>query len=233
MNAPLLEAENLQKVFYNASEPFELFHRISFSIFPKDTISCIGRSGEGKTTLLHILGGLEPATSGSISIMGKSLDEWDLDVLHNNTVGFVFQAFHILEDMDVLENILLPARIARKKVHRSSMYYERARYLIARVGLESRASMKAKWLSGGEKQRVAIARALLMDPAIIFADEPTGNLDSITAGAISDLLFETVSFEKKALFLVTHQVDIAARCKYQYFLHHGTLEPQGDISTLR
>lgn len=224
MNIPLLEAENLQKVFYEAKEPFELFHSVSLSIFPHDTISCIGRSGEGKTTLLHMLGGLESTTSGSVLVMGKSLQEWDLDVLRNGTFGYIFQAFHILDDMDVLENVLLPARIARKSVHRSSLYYERARYLLARVGLENRASMKAQWLSGGEKQRVAIARALVMDPAIIFADEPTGNLDSVTAAGVSDLLFETVSFEKKALFLVTHQEDLAARCQHKYHLHRGTLE---------
>lgn len=224
MTPPLLEAENLQKVFYDTQEPFELFQKVSLTIFPKDTISCIGRSGEGKTTLLHILGGLEPATSGEISVMGKPIQEWNLEIMRNCTFGFIFQAFHLLEDMDVLENVLLPCRMARKRVSPSSIYYDRARYLLARVGLENRIPLKTKYLSGGEKQRVAIARALIMDPAIIFADEPTGNLDSITAGAVTDLLFETVSAEEKALFLVTHQEDLASKCQYQYLLHKGTLE---------
>ena len=221
---PLLKATNLQKIFHDADTPFELFHNVSLTIFPHDTVSCIGRSGEGKTTLLHILGGIEPATAGSIIVMGKPLSDWKLDILRNSCFGFIFQSFHILEDLDVLENVLLPARIARKSVSRASLHYERARYLIARVGLEGHIYAKAKRLSGGEKQRVAIARALIMDPAIIFADEPTGNLDSITAGTVSELLFETVSSENKALFLVTHQEDLALRCHHQYYLHQGTLE---------
>jgi lipoprotein-releasing system ATP-binding protein len=219
----LLEAKSIQKVFYTSDSPFELFHSVSLSIFPKDTVSCVGRSGEGKTTLLHILGGIEPATHGLIRVFDKPLSEWNLDTLRNFSFGFVFQAFYLLEDLDVLENILMPARIARKPVFRGSHFYERARYLIARVGLEGRISTKAKWLSGGEKQRVAIARALIMDPSIIFADEPTGNLDSLTARAISEVLFETVTSESKALFLVTHQQELANRCEHRYFLHQGTI----------
>ncbi len=224
MTPPLLEAENLQKVFYDTQEPFELFQKINLSIFPKDTVSCTGRSGEGKTTLLHILGGLEQATAGTICVMGKPLQEWNLELMRNCTFGFIFQAFHILEELDVLQNILLPCRIARKSIRPNSIYYDRARNLIAQVGLENRISLKTKWLSGGEKQRVAIARALIMDPALIFADEPTGNLDSITAGTVGELLFDIVSREAKALFLVTHQADLASKCQYRYFLHQGTLE---------
>lgn len=220
----LLEAKNIQKIFYTSDIPFELFRSISLTIFPKDTVSCIGRSGEGKTTLLHILGGIEPASGGTIRVLDKPLHEWNLDTLRNLSFGFVFQSFYLLEDLDVLSNILMPARIARKSVSRGSFFFDRACYLIARAGLEDRMSAKAKWLSGGEKQRVAIARALIMDPSIVFADEPTGNLDSITAGLITELLFETVSSESKALFLVTHQHELASNCKHQYLLHHGILE---------
>jgi lipoprotein-releasing system ATP-binding protein len=224
MEHPLIEAHDIRKTFEGAEHPFELFHDISLTIHPHDTISCVGRSGEGKSTLLHILGGLEPASQGTITILGKPLSEWPQENLRNRFFGFIFQSFHLLEDIDVLDNILLPVRIARKPTAQNTFYGDRARALIATVGLEHRISTKAKWLSGGEKQRVAIARALVMDPHIIFADEPTGNLDSITAAPVVELLFHTVSLENKALFLVTHQPDLAARCKHQHHLHHGTLE---------
>lgn len=224
MEHPLIEARSLRKSFSGADAPFELFCDISLTIHPHDTISCIGRSGEGKTTLLHILGGLEPASEGSISILGKPLCEWPQEELRNTFFGFIFQSFHLLEDIDVLDNVLLPVRIARQPTVKNSFYGDRARALIATVGLEPRISTKAKWLSGGEKQRVAIARALVMDPHIIFADEPTGNLDSITAAPVVELLFHAISLENKALFLVTHQEDLAARCTHRHLLRKGTLE---------
>lgn len=222
--APLIQATGLQKIFQGPEAPFELFHDISLTIHPHETISCVGRSGEGKSTLLHMLGGLEPPTSGSLSVLGKPVDQWPTETLRNSFFGFIFQSFHLLEEWDILSNILLPARIARKSTSRRSFYGERARSLIATVGLEHRTTTKAKWLSGGEKQRVAIARALIMNPHIIFADEPTGNLDSISAAPVVELLFEAVARENAALFLVTHQSDLATQCDRQYLLHHGTLE---------
>ena len=221
---PLIEARHIKKCFFGPEKPFELFRDISLTLRTHDTISCVGRSGEGKSTLLHILGGLEPDTQGSLSILGKPLSQTPQETLRNNFFGFIFQSFHLLEDLDVLDNVLLPARIARKACSKKSFYGDRARSLIATVGLEHRITTKAKWLSGGEKQRVAIARALVMDPHILFADEPTGNLDSITAAPVVDLLFHAVSVENKALFLVTHQDDLAARCSRRYILHHGQLE---------
>lgn len=223
-DVPLVQAKNLAKIFTNGSEVLHLFQNISFSIYPHESLSCVGRSGEGKSTLLHILGGLESATSGDVTVLGKSLSSWSLLLLRNRLFGFVFQAFHLLEESDVLSNVLLPVKIARKSTLKSGLYGDRARYLIARVGLEHRVSTKAKCLSGGEKQRVAIARALVMDPLIVFADEPTGNLDSITAACVTELLFETMASESKSLFLVTHQEDLAARCQKRYVLHGGSLE---------
>jgi len=224
MEQPLIEVHAIRKIFQGAESLFELFRDISLTIYPHDTISCVGRSGEGKSTLLHILGGIESPSEGNISILGKPIAEWPVEYLRNKIFGFVFQSFHLLEDIDVLSNILLPVRIARQQTGKNTYFGDRARSLIASVGLEHRLSTKAKWLSGGEKQRVAIARALVMDPHIIFADEPTGNLDSITAAPVIELLFDTVEREKKALFLVTHQPDLAARCTHQHHLHHRTLE---------
>jgi lipoprotein-releasing system ATP-binding protein len=222
--APLIQATNLRKIFQGPEAPFELFHDISLTIHPHETISCVGRSGEGKSTLLHMLGGLEPPTSGSLSVLGKPTEEWSTETLRNSFFGFIFQSFHLLEEWDVLSNVLLPVRIARKPTSSRSFYGERARALLVTVGLEHRIQTRAKWLSGGEKQRVAIARALIMSPHIIFADEPTGNLDSISAAPVVELLFDAVAQENAALFLVTHQPDLATRCDKQYLLHHGSLE---------
>ncbi len=224
MNTPLIEAKGIRKTFQSGDTPFELFSDIGVSIYHHDTVSCVGRSGEGKSTLLHLLGGIEPVSAGTITVMDKPLQEWSPEYLRSRFFGFVFQAFHLMEDSDVLSNVLLPVRIARESTSPRSLYGDRARFLISKVGLDHRISSKTKWLSGGEKQRVAIARALVMDPHILFADEPTGNLDSQTAAPIIELLFDAVSSENKALFLVTHQEDIAKRCQHQLLLHHGTLK---------
>ena len=218
---PLIQAEKISKTFDDPH--LTLFKEISLSIYPHETISCVGRSGEGKSTLLHILGTIEPATTGTITVQGKDLSEWPLNSLRNSLFGFIFQSFHLLEDYDVLANVLLPAQIGRKV---TPYYIERARYLINQVGLDHRISKKVKYLSGGEKQRVAIARALIMEPHIIFADEPTGNLDSATAEPIIKLLFDSVSSENTALFLVTHQEDLSKSCQKQYLLERGKLEKQ-------
>ncbi len=209
---PLLKAVQISKFFPTTEEPFELFSEINIEIYSKDTISCVGRSGEGKTTLMHILAGLENPSSGDIFFPDGPLTPNTSDSFRLAYFGFIFQSFHLLEELDALSNILLPAQIARKNTHPKSHFGDRARYLLSKVHLEHKAHVKAKWLSGGEKQRVAIARSLIMDPHIIFADEPTGNLDSETASNIVDLLLTTVQEEKKALFLVTHQSDLASLC---------------------
>lgn len=219
----LLKAVNISKFFQGSEEPFELFSEINLEINSKDTISCVGRSGEGKTTLMHILAGLESASSGEIILPSGPLTKNTPDSLRLTYFGFIFQSFHLLEELDALSNILLPARIARVNTHPKSLHGDRARYLLAKVHLEHKAHVKAKWLSGGEKQRIAIARALIMDPDILFADEPTGNLDSETAADIIDLLLTTVQEEKKALFLVTHQSDLASLCHKRMVLRQKRL----------
>lgn len=221
--APLLQAINVAKYFSGVSGSFELFSAVCLDIFPEETISCVGRSGEGKTTLLHILGGLDSPTSGAIILPRTPEKNIEENTTRSDFSGFIFQSFHLLEELSVLENILLPPRIARKSLHKKGFFFQKAIYLLEKVGLETKIHIKAKWLSGGEKQRVAIARALIMDPQIIFADEPTGNLDSKTAESIIQLLFETVRREKKALFLVTHQEDIASVCSKKTLLQNKRL----------
>jgi len=216
---PLISALNLSKTYETLQYP--LFHNLSLDIHSHDTISCTGRSGEGKSTLLHILGGIEPPSSGTLHIQGKPFSTVNMNTIRNEYFGFIFQSFHLLDDQSTLDNVLLPVLIARKPI--KGFYRDRAHMLIAKMGIEHRSTTKAKCLSGGEKQRVAIARALIMDPHIIFADEPTGNLDSLTAAPVIDLLFEAIETENKALFLVTHQEDLAIRCKTQYVLSQGKL----------
>jgi len=216
---PLISALNLSKTYETLQYP--LFHNLSLDIYSHDTISCTGRSGEGKSTLLHILGGIENPSSGTLHIQGKPFSAANMNTVRNEYFGFIFQSFHLLDDQTTLDNVLLPVLIARKPI--KGFYLDRARMLIAKMGIEHRSATKAKFLSGGEKQRVAIARALIMDPHIIFADEPTGNLDSLTAAPVIDLLFEAIETENKALFMVTHQEDLALRCKTRYVLSQGKL----------
>jgi lipoprotein-releasing system ATP-binding protein len=219
----LLQAKKLAKVFPMAEEPFELFSEVDLEIYSKDTISCIGRSGEGKTTLMHILAGLAPPSSGDIFLSTGPLTKNTPDSVRAHYFGFIFQSFHLLEELDSLANILLPAQIARKSTYPNSLYWDRARYLLAKVHLEHKAHIKAKWLSGGEKQRIAIARSLIMDPYIIFADEPTGSLDCESAATTIDLLLSVVQEEKKALFLVSHQSDLASLCSKRTILQQKRL----------
>jgi lipoprotein-releasing system ATP-binding protein len=213
----ILEARNLHKTFKHPQK-VELLVDLSFAIKAGESVAITGRSGEGKTTLLHILGGLEPFDQGELLIHGEPIKAKDAPRLRNLHFGFIFQSFNLLEDLTALENVLLPARIARTPLPPSH-----GLKLLAEVGLEERAHFPAKLLSGGEKQRVAIARALCNNPDILFADEPSGNLDIANADAISNLLFHLVATQKKALVLVTHDPALAARCQRTLELSSGKL----------
>jgi len=209
----ILTASNLTKTF-KTPEPLQILSDISLNIRPGESIAITGRSGEGKTTLLHILGTLEPFDSGHLSIGNQPLTP----AFRNTHIGFIFQAFNLLEDFTALENVLMPARIARKPFDR-----QKGLELLSLVNLEHRADFPAKLLSGGERQRVAIARALCNDPAILFADEPSGNLDHANADIVSNLLFNLVRSKNKTLVLVTHDMDLAARCDRKFCLSQGKL----------
>ncbi len=187
---------------------------ITLSIQPGESVAICGRSGEGKTTLLHILGTLEEADSGEIEIAGKRLTRSTAPHIRNSQIGFIFQAYNLLEDFTAIENVLMPARIARAPAKK-----ETGLELLSLVGLEQKADMPAKLLSGGERQRVAIARALCNDPNLILADEPTGNLDRANGKKIGELLISL----KKSLILVTHDPELAALCDHRYLLQDGHL----------
>ncbi len=209
----MFQAKNLHKTFAHPTKVVVLSD-VSISVDAGESVAITGRSGEGKTTLLHILGGLESCDAGEILMHGKALDS----ALRGLQFGFVFQAFHLLEDLSAVDNVLLPARIARRNVPLSHGID-----LLEKVGLAERANFPVKLLSGGERQRVALARALCNNPDILFADEPSGNLDPENARVLSNLLFELVASEKKSLILATHDLSLADRCNRKLVLSHGKL----------
>ncbi|MES2121930.1 MAG: ABC transporter ATP-binding protein [Chlamydiota bacterium] len=220
MKTPILIAKNIKKQFLSPT-PIDILKGIDLEIYPGESVAITGKSGEGKSTLLHILGTIEKPTSGTLEICGKSTAKTSLPHLRNHCIGFVFQTFHLLEDYTVLDNVLIPARIARIPVSKGSPAYQRALDLLERVGLKERAHFLCKLLSGGEKQRAAIARALCNDPALILADEPSGNLDTFHSQAIHSLLLDLVKQMQKSLIVVTHDTELSSLCDRTLHLRDG------------
>lgn len=219
----LLEAKNISKSFPEPRRQ-DVLTNVSLQVFEGESIAICGRSGEGKTTLLHILGTLESHDSGEISYLNSSRKK--SYKLRQSSIGFIFQSFNLLEDFTVLENVLMPASIARKPNDRTSPLYQRALELLSEVGLLEKADTRARLLSGGERQRVAIARALCNDPPLILADEPTGNLDRLNAERIGELLIRCTRSKKKSLLLVTHDIKLASMCNRIMTLEDGQLQQQ-------
>jgi predicted ABC-type transport system involved in lysophospholipase L1 biosynthesis ATPase subunit len=203
-----LAAKDLHRSFEIGARKIEVLRGVSLTVAHGESVFLCGASGAGKSTLLYTLAGLERPEQGSVDFEGTSIyaqPESALARLRNRSFGFVFQAYHLLPELTALENVMLPGMIGgvSKKAEAESA--------LARVGLGERTQHLPSELSGGEQQRVAIARALINDPKIIFADEPTGNLDSATGGAIVDLLLKLVRDEKKTLIVVTHDSLLATR----------------------
>lgn len=217
--SPLLQAHDLDKAFFQPDR-VEILKGISLQVNGGESVAIIGRSGEGKSTLLQILGTLEDPCRGSLVIDGEVVSASNRASIRNHKIGFVFQSFHLLEDYTAFENVILPARIARKPIHKGSESHRRALHLLEEVGLADRAHFHTKLLSGGEKQRVALARAMCNDPCLILADEPSGNLDRQTAGMIHEMLIKFSRLPDKALVLVTHDPELAALCSHRYELRN-------------
>jgi lipoprotein-releasing system ATP-binding protein len=224
MSKPLLSAHNLWKSYHHPKK-ITLLNGVNFEVASGETVAIEGRSGEGKSTLLQILGTLENPCEGSLTICGIEVGRTNRAIIRNRHIGFVFQSFHLLEDYTALENILMPARIARRSVKKGSEAEQRGWHLLERVGLSDRAHYHTKFLSGGEKQRVALARAMCNDPDLILADEPSGNLDRKTADSIHHLLLEFASEQDKGLIIVTHDKELAGLCRSRYQLTGGLLLP--------
>ncbi len=220
---PILKATNLHKTFYTPA-PLTLLKGVNLELERGTTVAIMGRSGEGKSTLLHILGTLENPCEGTLNIAQQEVSSFNKSRIRSRHMGFVFQSFHLMEDFTVLENVLMPARIARTSTHPKSEKYQAALHLLEQVGLSDRAHSLSKLLSGGEKQRVALARAMCNDPDLLFADEPSGNLDRKTASGIHELLLNFAKKGNKTLLVVTHNDELASLCDKRYVLQDGLLQ---------
>ena len=221
MGASILTAQHLSKVVTSAEGELTILHELSLNLIEGDSLAIVGASGSGKSTLLGLLAGLDLPSSGSVTLAGRELSELDEDQrarVRAEHVGFVFQSFQLLDSLNALENVMLPMELEGRADARA-----RARLLLERVGLGERLTHSPRQLSGGEQQRVAIARAFAADPDVLFADEPTGNLDSHTGERISDLLFELNRERGTTLVLVTHDERLAHRCRRLIRLDAGRL----------
>jgi putative ABC transport system ATP-binding protein len=218
----ILGVQNLVKKFSSSKQELTVIDDITFSVEEGSSIAIVGPSGSGKTTLLGLCAGLDVPTSGIVSLVGiklNSLDEDDRAYVRNQKVGFVFQNFQLLPTLTAIENVMVPLELRGEK-----NIGKRATELMDRVGLGDRTNHYPSQLSGGEQQRVAIARAFISSPQILFADEPTGNLDEETASRVTNLLFELNKSEGTTLVLVTHNISLAENTERILHLKRGKLE---------
>lgn len=209
MSDVVLQCEHLTKTYQSGERPLTVLDDVSFSAVQGTSLAIIGPSGSGKTTLLGLCAGLDIPTSGVLSLMGfklNAMNEDDRAYVRNQFVGFVFQNFQLLPTLTALENVMVPLELRGEK-----NISAKAKDLLARVGLEDRFHHFPTQLSGGEQQRVALARAFITSPRILFADEPTGNLDEENAHQITDLIFTMNRQEKTTLILVTHNLELAEK----------------------
>ncbi len=219
MTDSILSARHLNKAVSGPEGTLTLLDNLSLTLKRGDSLAIVGRSGSGKSTLLGLLAGLDEASSGEIFLAGHALHQLDEDgraQVRARHVGFVFQSFQLLDSLTALENVLLPLELAERPDAQ-----RHARTLLEQVGLAQRLGHYPRQLSGGEQQRVAIARAFACDPELLFADEPTGNLDSQTGAHIIELLFQLNRERGTTLVLVTHDAQLAARCQRQLRLEAG------------
>lgn len=222
---PMLRVTDLTHRVSLETDTLTILQGVSLEINRGESVAIVGRSGSGKTTLLGLLAGLDTPTEGKVELDGaeiSSLTEDERSQLRASRVGFVFQSFQLLPALSALENVMLPLELAGMESPEA-----RAKELLERVGLGERLSHTPRQLSGGEQQRVAIARAFASDPVILFADEPTGNLDNRTGQAVSDLLMDLNREQGTTLVMVTHDEHLAARCGRQLQIEAGVLtEPE-------
>jgi lipoprotein-releasing system ATP-binding protein len=221
---PVLEAHDLHKTYIGGDGgTINVLKGVDLSLGRREMVAVVGASGAGKSTLLHVLGALDKPTRGYVVVGGEpinGLDEGQLAALRNRSVGFVFQFHHLLREFSALENVMMPLRIADRDYETAR---GRAAELLARVGLSARMHHRPGELSGGEQQRTAVARALAMDPKVILADEPSGNLDLANAEMLHELLVEVVNDLEIGMIVVTHNRGLAARAGRVLLLEGGKL----------
>ena len=224
-DAPALRAEEVRKVFRRDGYDLEVLKGVSLSLGRGETAAVVGVSGAGKTTLLQILGTLDRVTSGKVSYAGRNVTDLtreEMAAFRNRSVGFVFQSHNLLPEFTVLENVTLPCLIARMDPAEAR---RRALALLAEVGLSDRMAHRIGEISGGEQQRTAICRALVMEPSVLLADEPTGNLDRATAAGVVDLLLSLNRSRGLSLLMVTHNDQVAARLHRVIRIDDGRIVP--------
>ena len=221
MSEPLVRVRGLQKSFQTGDGTIEVLRGIDFEMQPGECVAIVGSSGVGKSTLLHILGTLDHPTSGTVEFRGEDLFANSSDELarfRSDSLGFIFQFHHLLPEFDALENVMMPGLIANEP---RGPLRERAIALLGEVGLSHRVEHPVGKLSGGERQRVAVARAVVREPALLLADEPTGNLDPKTGDQVLELLLELNRAHQSALVVVTHNPEIATRLGRKLILSDG------------
>ncbi|WP_146443588.1 ABC transporter ATP-binding protein [Vibrio kanaloae] len=222
MHTSIIKAEAVSKTVSTKQEHLTILEHVNIDIREGETIAIVGTSGAGKSTLMTLLAGLDVPTKGEISLLGQPLSRLDDEArakIRSESVGFVFQSFLLIPSLSALQNVTLPCLLKGEDEDT-----ERATALLESVGLKDRLDHLPSQLSGGEQQRVALARAFMIKPKILFADEPTGNLDQQTAAKIIELLFELNSSHGTTLILVTHDPKLAQRCQRTLKMHVGQIE---------
>lgn len=221
---PAVRTTNLRRVYRSGDTELEVLHGVDVEVAAGEAVAIVGASGAGKSTLLHLLGGLDRPSSGEVEIAGRRLSRLsprELADFRNRGIGFVFQFHHLLREFAAVENVMMPLLIAGEDPGRAET---RAMELLGQVGLTARAQHRPSQLSGGEQQRVAVARALANSPAVLIADEPSGNLDSHTSEQLHDLFFRLREEHGVALVLATHNRELADRTDRVLRLKDGTLQ---------
>ena len=220
----MLVCKNIHKTFLDGSDEIKILKDITIDVKPSETLAIVGASGSGKSTLLHVLSGLESADSGVIIIDDvelSTLSENQLCELRLKKIGFIYQFHHLIKELNVRENISLPLMIDN---HDANLVDLKTEEIIEKVGLKHRSDFQIDKLSGGERQRVAIARSIVHQPKIIFADEPTGNLDKANAKNIFSLLTDLANFNNSSLIVATHDLEMSSLLRQKIIIENGSLK---------
>ncbi|MBJ7578366.1 ABC transporter ATP-binding protein [Devosia sp. MC532] len=223
--AAIIDAQNVDYTLDVAGRPLNILRKVSLQVKPAEVVAIVGPSGSGKTSMLMLLAGLEKATGGSVTVNGTDLGKLNEDELakfRRNTVGIVFQSFHLIPSLTALDNVGMALEIADEKLSMAQVREQAAKALAA-VGLQDRLDHRPSAMSGGEQQRVGLARATVANPPLLLADEPTGNLDQKTGAVVVDLMFDLARKNRTAVVLITHDPALAAKADRVYTMTAGEL----------